>query len=196
MVIVAAPDFQPASFTALLAQARAQPDHYMVGSSAPAFDLSLQLLQSSAKVKLRSVPYPGTPQAAVDVIGGRIPLMVDSIGGAAAQIKAGKLKPLAVLDSRRSAILPDVPTVAESGVEGYESVGWVAVVAPKGTPPEIVDRLNAHLQEIVALPSMRSRLETLGFEPAAGSAVDLGTLIVTEHGKWGTVVKNAGLRNP
>jgi tripartite-type tricarboxylate transporter receptor subunit TctC len=194
MVLLAAPDFKPDTFAELLAQARANPDKFMIASSAPAFELSLHLLDSAGKAKFRVIPYPGSPQAAVDVIGGRVPMMLDSIGGAAAQIKAGKLRPLAVLDSKRSAYLPEVPTIAEAGVPGYESVGWVAIVAPRGTPPEIVERINAQLQKLGAQAANRAKLETLGFEPAPGSSADLARLIASEHAKWGAVVKAAGIK--
>jgi tripartite-type tricarboxylate transporter receptor subunit TctC len=124
---------------------------------------------------------------------GRVPLMVDTIGAQQANIAAGKLKAVAVLDSRRSPVLPDVPTVAEAGVPGYEAVGWVGIVAPRGTPKEIVDKLNGQLRSIMAMPAINEKLTLLGFEPSTGTPQAFDRTIHVEHAKWGEVVKAAGI---
>jgi tripartite-type tricarboxylate transporter receptor subunit TctC len=176
-----------------LKEARARPDAVMFASGAQAFELAMRLFASKADVRMGSVSYPGGGQAAIDVMAGRVPVMVDSIGAQQANIKAGKLKALAVLDSKRSVVLPDVPTVAESGVPGYQAVGWLGIVAPKGTPAPIVAKLNAQLRQIMAKPDVRDKMLALGFEPSTGSPQEFAREIQSEYAKWGAVVKSAGL---
>ena len=196
MVMLATPGSPIDSVGALIREAKARPGEVMFGSGAQAFELALRLFTSKAGVRMGSVPYPGGAPASIDVMSGRVPVMVDTIGAQAANIRAGKLKALAVLDSRRSVVLPDVPTVAEAGVPGYEAVGWVGIVAPKGTPEAVVTLLNTQLRQVMALPELKERLTLLGFEPATGSAKEFQLTIQTEHAKWGAVVREAGLAAP
>jgi tripartite-type tricarboxylate transporter receptor subunit TctC len=193
MVLLAGPSVKYDSVSALVREAKAHPGGIMFASGAQAFELALQLFNSKAGVKIASVSYPGGAQASIDVMADRVPIMVDSIGAQQANIKAGKLRALAVLDSRRSSVLPDVPTVAESGLSGYEAVGWISLVAPKGTPEAIVNKLNQQVRQIVALPEVRQKLLAISFEPASGSPKELDRLIQDEYAKWGEVVKTAGM---
>jgi tripartite-type tricarboxylate transporter receptor subunit TctC len=119
--------------------------------------------------------------------------MVDSIGAQLENIKAGKLKAIAVLDSRRSPVLPDVPTMQQSGISGYEAVGWTSLVAPKGTPNAVVNKLNAQMQQVLATPQIQQRLLNVGFEPWTSSPQQLTQHVATEYAKWGDVVRAAGL---
>lgn len=194
MAILASPGFEASSVQAILREAKARPGELMFASGAQAFELAIRLFQVKAGVQMGSVPYPGGAQASIDVMAGRVPLMVDVIGAQQANIQAGKLRPVAVLDSRRSTALPAVPTVAEAGVAGYEAVGWSAFVAPAGTPPEVVDRLSAQLREVMRMPSVRDRLIGLGFEPASSSPDELDRMIRSEHAKWGALVRELGLQ--
>ncbi|VTU37594.1 Argininosuccinate lyase [Variovorax sp. PBS-H4] len=193
MAILASPEYAAPSVTAILDDAKARPGEVMFASGAQAFELAIQLFQVMGGVKMGSVPYPGGAQASIDVIAGRVPLMVDVIGAQQANIKAGKLRPVAVLDSKRSTVLPDVPTVSESGIAGYEAVGWSAFMAPKGTPEAVVSKLNAQIRQIMAKPDVRDRLLGLGFEPASNTSAELGAMIQGEHAKWGALVKQLGL---
>jgi len=193
MAILASPGFPATTVPAILREARARPGELMFASGAQAFELAIQLFQSRGSVKMGSVPYPGGAQASIDVIAGRVPLMIDVIGAQQANIKAGKLRPIAVLDSKRSTVLPDIPTVAESGIPGYEAVGWSAFVAPRGTPDAVVAKLNAQLSKIMAMPEVRDRLLGLGFEPASNAANEMDAMIRSEHAKWGALVKELGL---
>ena len=193
MVLLASPDFKFNTVSSLVKESKAHPGVLMFASGAQAFELAMQLFNSRAGVKLGSVSYPGGGQASIDVMAGRVPVMVDTIGAQQANIKAGKLKAVAVLDSKRSAVLPDVPTVAEAGVPGYEAVGWVGIVAPKGTPAAIVTKLNGQLRQIMAMPEISDKLNTLGFEPSTGSVADFERQISTEYAKWGAVVREAGI---
>ncbi|MES2384443.1 MAG: Bug family tripartite tricarboxylate transporter substrate binding protein [Polaromonas sp.] len=193
MVLLAGPGFKYDSVNALIREAKARPGSLMYASGAQAFELALQLFKSKAGVDLGSVPYPGGAQASIDVMAGRVPLMADTIGAQQENIKAGKLRPLAVLDSKRSPILPDVPTMAESGVVGYEAMGWTSLVAPKGTSAAVVNKLNQQVQQIMAQPEVRQKMMTIGFEPWNGSPKDLERTIASEYAKWGEVVKASGM---
>lgn len=194
MAILAAPGFEQTSVQAILNEARATPGELMFASGAQAFELAIRLFQAKAGVQIGSVSYPGGAQASVDVIAGRVPLMVDVIGAQQGNIRAGKLRPVAVLDSRRASVLPHIPTVAESGVPGYEAVGWSALVAPAGTPSAVIEKLNGQVRQVMASAAIRDRLVELGFEPTANSPSELTQMIRSEHAKWGTLVKELGLQ--
>lgn len=193
MVLLAGPGFKYDSVQALVREAKAHPGQIMYASGAQAFELALQLFKSKAGVDLGSVSYPGGAPASIDVMAGRVPIMADTIGAQQENIKAGKLRALAVLDSTRSPLFPDVPTMAESGVTGYEAVGWTSLVAPKGTPPAIVAKLNEQIKQVLARPEIKQKLLTIGFEPWYGSPKALERTIASEYDKWGEVVRAAGL---
>jgi len=193
MVLLAGPSFKYDSVNALIREAKARPGELMIASGAQAFELAAQLFKSKAGVAILTVPYPGGAQASIDVIAGRVPLMIDTIGAQQENIRAGKLRPLAVLDSTRSAVLPDVATMAESGVRGYEALGWTSLVAPKGTSDAIVKKLNKQVGEILAQPETRKKLLTLGFDPWPGSPADLQRTVTAEYAKWGDVIKTSGM---
>jgi tripartite-type tricarboxylate transporter receptor subunit TctC len=193
MVLLAGPGFKYDNVSALIREAKARPGEIMFASGAQAFELALQLFKAKANINLGSVPYAGGAQASIDVLAGRVPLMVDTIGAQQENIKAGKLRALAMLDSKRSPLFPDVPTMAESGVSGYEAVGWTSLVAAKGTPQPIVQKLNQQLQQIIAMPEIRQKLLAIGFEPSGGSPNDLERTIQSEYAKWGQVINAAGM---
>jgi tripartite-type tricarboxylate transporter receptor subunit TctC len=193
MVMLASPLVADPTVRGFVKQAKDKPGELMFASGAQAFELAMQLFNAKAGVKIGSVTYPGGGQAAMDVMAGRVPIMVDTIGAQQANIKAGKLKAVAVLDSKRSSVLPDVPTVAEAGVPGYEAVGWVGIVAPKGTPKDIVAKLNTQLRTIMAMPAINEKLTLLGFEPSTGTPQAFDQTIHTEYAKWGEVVKTSGI---
>jgi tripartite-type tricarboxylate transporter receptor subunit TctC len=193
MVMLAGPGFKHDTVEALLREARAKPGTINFGSGAQAFELALQLFKTKAGVDIVSVPYPGGAPASIDVMAGRVGIMVDTIGAQQENIKAGKLRALAVLDSKRSAALPDVPTMIEAGVPGYEALGWTSLVAPKGTPDAVVAKLNQQLQQVLAMPEVTQKLLNVGFEPWPGTPRFLDQTIDTEYAKWGEVVKAAGM---
>ncbi|MEB0114529.1 tripartite tricarboxylate transporter substrate-binding protein [Variovorax sp. RTB1] len=193
MVMLASPSVADPTVRGFVKEAKDKPGELMFASGAQAFELAMQLFNAKAGVKIGSVTYPGGGQAAMDVMAGRVPIMVDTIGAQQANIKAGKLKAVAVLDSKRSSVLPDVPTVAEAGVPGYEAVGWVGIVAPKGTPKDIVAKLNTQLRTIMAMPAINEKLTLLGFEPSTGTPQAFDQTIHTEYAKWGEVVKTSGI---
>jgi tripartite-type tricarboxylate transporter receptor subunit TctC len=193
MVLLAGPSFKLDNVQALVREAKAKPGEYMLASGAQAFELAAQLFKSKAGINIATVPYPGGAQASIDVMAGRVPLMIDTIGAQQENIKAGKLRALAVLDSKRSPVLPEVPTMAESGVTGYEALGWTSLVAPKGTPDAIVNKLNQQVREILAQPEVNQKLMAIAFDPWHGSPADLQRTVVADYAKWGDVVKAAGM---
>ncbi len=193
MVLLAGPSFNYDSVQALVREAKARPGELMYASGAQAFELALQLFKSKAGVKLESVPYPGGAPASIDVMAGRVPVMVDTIGAQQQNIKAGKLRALAVLDSRRSPVLPDVPTMVEAGVPDYEAVGWTSLVAPRGTPDAVVNKLDQQIRQILERAEVRQKLMAIGFEPWHGTPQELERTISTEYAKWGDVVREAGM---
>ncbi|WP_353193332.1 tripartite tricarboxylate transporter substrate-binding protein [Pandoraea pnomenusa] len=195
MVMLASPSFKDPTVKNIIAQAKAHPGQIKSGQGAKAFELAQRLFNSKAGADIGVVSYRGGAPAAIDVMAGRVTLMVDTIGAQLGSIQGGKLVPVAVLDSKRSNLLPNVPTVAEAGVPGYEAVGWLGLVAPKGTPPNIVATLNKQLAQVLAQPEVAKKLESLGYEPNPSptpQAFEQG--IRTEYAKWGKVVKDAGIQ--
>ena len=154
--------------------------------------LSMELLKSMAGIDLVHVPYKGGGAALTDLLSGNVQAMFVSYGTGSAQIKAGKIRVLAVSSSQRSPALPDVPTIAEAGVPGYESGVWYALLAPHGTPPEIVKRL--HDGSVAALQSkeLRERFATDGVKPIGSTPEELTKYILSERVKWAEVVKRSG----
>ena len=128
-----------------------------------------------------------------EVVAGRVQLMFSDYAAAQAQVKSGTLRPLAVTSGQRSALLPDLPTIAESGVANYDLSGWISLFAPAGTPRSIVDRLNAEVTKALALPEVRNRLIELGAEPGAMPVAAFATWVQGEVNKWTGLAKAAGI---
>jgi tripartite-type tricarboxylate transporter receptor subunit TctC len=156
--------------------------------------LAGELLKTLTNVDMTHIPYKGSGPALSDVIGGHVPIIIDTTIVLGAQIKAGKLRPLAVAYPQRLATLPDVPTAAEAGVPGWEVVSWQAVFAPAGTPKPIVQRLNTEIAGIMKTPDVQARLADLGVEVGGGPPEQLGEFQKAEIAKWAKVVKAAGVK--
>ncbi len=180
----------------LIALARAQPGRLSVahGGNGTAMHLTSQLFQQMADIKLTEVPYKGSGPAALDVLSGQVPLGVVDLPSALAHIRAGKLIAFAVTTPQRLPQLPDVPTVAEGGLPGYDSTGWFGVVAPAGTPDAIVERLNAAFNAALADPQVVSAMRAQGVEPAPGTAAAFAATIRSETAKWAAVVHKANIK--
>lgn len=155
--------------------------------------LAGELFKLSAGVTMAHVPYKGGGQAIIDVIAGHVQVGFINILEASAQIKSERLRALAVTTAQRSPVLPGVPTVAESGLTGYEVTQWSGMLAPAGTPPAIIARLNAEIDKIMQKPLVRERLVADGAQPGGGSPEKFGTFIKADIAKWSKVVKSAGL---
>lgn len=194
LVMLAAPSMPETSIQAIVERAKKSPGELMYASGALAYEAAMLLFNAQTGAGLTVVSYPSLGQAATDVMTGRVPLLIDTIGTQLPNIQAGKLRPVAVLDSQRATVLPDVPTMRESGVAGYEAFGWVGLVAPRGTPADVVAKLNSQMKTIMAVPEVKEKLIQLGFEINTSSAEAFDKSIQSEYAKWGAVFKAAGIR--
>jgi len=178
-----------------IAMAKAEPGKINFGSGGVGTSphMSGELLEAMAGIKLTHVPYRGTAPAMTDLLGGRLPVMFDNLPGSIQQIRAGSIRALGVTTAKRLDSLPDVPTIGET-VPGYEVFVWYGICAPKGTPGEIVDKLNAAVNAVLANPRLKERFHDLGGEPMPMSPADFGTLVADETAKWAKVVKFAGVK--
>ena len=154
----------------------------------------MELLKVMAGIDLVHLPYKGSAPAMLDLLSGRVSLMLDAGVTATPQIKTGKLRALAVTGATRSAINPDLPTIAESGVPGYDSSVWIGVFAPTGTPRDIIDRLHATMTRILKMPDVRERLLGQEMEPVGSSPEQFSELVRSDLDKWLKVIKTANVR--
>ncbi|MDW8467951.1 MAG: tripartite tricarboxylate transporter substrate binding protein [Burkholderiales bacterium] len=193
--IIAHPS-QPATLAEVIAAARARPGAlaYGHGGNGSAMHLSGELLKMMARVNLVAVPYKGSGPVAADVLGGQVPLGVVDVPSALANVRAGKLRALAVTTARRIQAAPEVPTAAEAGLPGYEAIGWFGAVAPAGTPEPIVARLNAEMRAALDAPDIRERMIAAGAEPFTSTPQEFAAFIRAEAKKWAEVIRVAGVK--
>ena len=156
--------------------------------------LSAELFKFMTGTFILHVPYRGSAPALQDLLGGQIDLMFDNLPASIAQIRAGTVRALAVTTLTRAASLPDVPTLDESGLKGFDSQGWFALLAPRGTPQPILDRLNAQVNKALASPELRERLQRAGADPAGGSIEEFRLRMAAETERWGKVIRFAGIK--
>ena len=196
LVLVVHPGASLRSVGDLLAQARSKPDgiDYASSGSGTGSHLSGELLQSLGSVKLTHVPYKGTAQAMTDVLGGQVPMMFSVISPALPQIRAGKLRALAVTSERRMPQLPDVPTVAESGLPGYESTLAYGILAPRGTPGPVLAEIHAQIARVTATREFRERVDFEGAVVLEGTPAEYAALIRAQSDKWGKLIKASGVK--
>jgi tripartite-type tricarboxylate transporter receptor subunit TctC len=195
-VLVAHPSVAAKNLKELIALAKAQPGklNYASASIASVGHLTGELLNELAGIKMTHVAYKGSGQAVTDLLGGHIQLMFSGFSSTLPHIKSGKLRALAQTGEKRSAALPDVPTIAESGFPNFEATAWYGVHAPAKTPKAIVNRLNAEIVKALKLPDVKERLSGLGFEIAASTPEAYGKYIRSEITKWAKVVKASGAK--
>lgn len=156
--------------------------------------LTSELFASMAGVKLTHVPYKGTQQSIPDMMSGQVAILFDNVMTAQPNIKAGKVKGIAISSSTRSPLVPDLPTVAESGLPGFQSLVWFGLLGPANTPKAVVDRVNAEMNKALQLPDIQARFTQMGFEPAGGTATDFAQAIQRDAQKWSKVIKDAGVK--
>lgn len=180
----------------LIALAKAKPGQLAFASSGVggAHHLSGEMLRQASGIDIIHVAYKGGAPAASDLLAGHVPMMFEMGYAALPSIKAGKIRALAVTSAKRLPILPEVPTMMEAGVPGFESYNWQGVIVPAGTPREIVDRLNRELNAILAQPLTREFIASTGSEAGGGTPEAFGAFIRSETEKWGKVVRQAGIR--
>jgi tripartite-type tricarboxylate transporter receptor subunit TctC len=156
--------------------------------------VSCELFKSMTGVNVTHVPYKGRQFAIPDLVGGQIQLMFDNMPSALPMAKEGKIRALAQTGAKRSPAAPDIPTVDESGLKGFEATSWFALFAPAGTPKPVVDRLSAEMAKVLKLPDVQERLKTLGLEAIGSSPEDLAKYQQTEITKWAKVVRDSGAK--
>ena len=195
-VLVLNPSVPAKSVQEVIALAKAQPGKFTYASSGngTSIHLSGELFKSMTGVDMLHIPYKGSSPAVTDLLAGQVNMMFDNIPSSLPHIKAGKLRALAVTGSKRSQLLPDLPTIAEAGVAGYDSYVWFGIVAPAGTPPEIIAKLNAALVKTAATPEFRDRLTSQGYEVMSSTPEQMAASIRGEIDKWGKVVKASGAK--
>jgi tripartite-type tricarboxylate transporter receptor subunit TctC len=185
---------QPATLKEVIAQARSGNLAYGHGGQGSTMHLAGELLNMTAQIKLQAVPYKGSGPVSADVLGGQVPLGVVDVPSAIANVKAGKMRALAVTSKQRISAAPEVPTFQEAGLRGYEAVGWFGAVAPANTPKDIINRLNTEIRSALAAPDVKQRALTAGAEPHATSPEEFAAYIREETKKWGEVVRAAGIK--
>ncbi len=195
-ILVAHPSVPANTVRELIALAKASPEGLQYASSGAGTmsHLSGVLLASSAGIRLTQIPYPGSAQSMTDVLAGRVPMMFGPAATVWANVQAGKLKALAVTQPTRAAIAPDVPTMIEAGVEGYSAGIWMGMLAPSGTPREIVDKLSRAANDAVKSPEVLALLAAQGVDALGGSPEEFARFIDVELKKWASVVKDAGIK--
>lgn len=187
---------QPDSLKGVIDAAKAKPGalSYGHGGQGSTMHLAGELLNMMAGIKVQAVPYKGSGPVSADVLGGQVQLGVVDVPSAIANVKAGKLRALAVTTKRRISAAPDVPTFEEAGLAGYEAIGWFGAVAPAGTPSQIVTRLNQEIRNALSAPEVRERALSAGAEPFPTTPEEFAAIIREETKKWGEVVKTAGIK--
>jgi tripartite-type tricarboxylate transporter receptor subunit TctC len=188
------PEIPAKTLAEFIAYAKSKPGlaYGSAGNGSPQH-LGAEMLKTAAGIDIRHVPYRGSIPAMLDIIAGHIPFMVVDLQPALQQIKEGKVRVLGVTTPRRVAIAPDIPTIAEGGLDGYELVAWQGVVAPSGTPRPVVDQLAAQINRLIADPATRERLIAISLEPLPPSTPDsFAAYIKSEVDRWAVIVKNSG----
>ncbi|MFN7126599.1 MAG: Bug family tripartite tricarboxylate transporter substrate binding protein [Allorhizobium sp.] len=195
-VLVVNPELPAKSVEELLALLKAEPDKWSYASSGNGTPLHLsgELFKSMAGVTMEHIPYKGSGPALNDVLGNQVSIMFDNLPSSSAHIKAGTLKALAVTTAERAPSFPDIPTMAEAGLPGYETYTWNALFAPKDTPKDVVDRLNAAAVKAMADPGVAERMKEFSATIVASSPDELATHVKAEVAKWTPVVKDANVQ--
>jgi tripartite-type tricarboxylate transporter receptor subunit TctC len=197
LMLVVHPSIAAKSVQELVALAKANPGRLNFGSggvgSTP--HLSVELFKSAAGIDAVHVPYKGGAPALNDLVAGQISFMIENVPGTMPFVKGGKLRALAITSAQRSPLEPALPTMAESGVPGYEVVGWQGLFAVAGTPPETVARLQAEVAKVLRLPEVRERLAALGAEPVGSTPEEFGAFIRAERTRWGRIIREKGIRS-
>lgn len=180
----------------LIASAKAAPGklNYGSGGSGSTQHLTMELFKQRAGIDIQHVPYKGSAPAYTDMMGGQIEAIFDSVPSAVPFVKSGQMRVLAVSTAQRDSTLPDVPTVAESGLRGFDVLGWLGIVGPKGLNPAIRDKINADLKKALATEAVKEKMAKIGMQPVGGSPEDFGKYIASEYARWGDVIKAGDIK--
>jgi tripartite-type tricarboxylate transporter receptor subunit TctC len=195
-ILVVHPSLPARSLKEFVALAKSRPGQMAFASTGNGSTphLSMEMLKAQAGINLVHVPYKGTPQAVIDLLSGQVQAMFANTLSVLPHVKAGRLRALAISSAKRSAAAPELPTVAESGMPGYESGTWFGMFAPAGTPREIISRLNGEINKIVATAEMKSRLVAQGADPISVTPEQFRAFVKNELARWGKIVKTVGIK--
>jgi tripartite-type tricarboxylate transporter receptor subunit TctC len=195
-LLVVNPSLPVKTVQEFIAYAKANPETLTFASTGNGSSphLTMEIFKTQAQITVQHVPYKGSGPALTDLISGQVKSMFANILSVLPQVKAGRLRALAVSSSKRSPAAPDWPTVAEAGLPGFESSTWFALLAPANTPPDVITKLNAEVAKIVQSPAIRDELLLQGAEPGSGSPAEVSAYIGQEVQKWGEVVKTSGAK--
>jgi tripartite-type tricarboxylate transporter receptor subunit TctC len=190
------PSIPASNVREFIAYAKANPGklNFGSGSTGSAGHLAGELFKSMAGVEMTHIPYKGAAPAMQDLIGGQVQVMFDNLASALGQVRAGKVKGLAVTTAKRTSLAPELPTIAESGLPGFDISTWFGVFVPAGTPREVVERLHAEFVRALASPDVRDKILNLGAEPVGNRPEEFAAYIAREAGKYARVVKASGAR--
>ncbi len=194
LILVVNPTLPVRTVKELIALGRAKPDALNYGSSSNATALPTELFKAMTGIQAQHIPYKGSPPMLADLIAGQIQMSIAAAISAIPQVKSGKLRVLAIGDSRRSSEMPDLPTIAEAGVPGYQATIWSGLLAPAGTSAPIIERLNREVVKAVRAPDFRAKLLELGAESVGSTAAEWGAFLRSEIEKWQKIAKRAGMR--
>jgi tripartite-type tricarboxylate transporter receptor subunit TctC len=195
-VLVAGPGTPLANVQQMIAQAKAAPKSLTFGSAGTGSNshLAMELLNQRTGTQMVHAPYKGSGPLKTDLLGGHLPLGVDGLGGLSELIRAGKLKPLAVLAPRRSPLAPEIPSLGDLGIQDVDGNGWYGALVPAGTPPAVVARLNAAFATALQAPDVHEQFNKMGVEAVGGSSEDFRNYLLGERRKWAEVIKKANIK--
>jgi tripartite-type tricarboxylate transporter receptor subunit TctC len=196
LILVVHPSVPANSVQELIAHAKKNPGklNYASAGSGTGGHVAAELFKSLTGIEAQHVPYKGATPAVTDLIGGRVDFFFDGMPSALPHVQSGRLRVLAITTKTRSATIPNVPTVAEAGVPGFEVSLWLGFMAPAGTPADIVNKLNKEINDAVASAPVRERFAKLGLEPLTATPQEFGALIRSETAKWAEMIKRSGAR--
>ena len=196
LLLAVTPSLPVKNVAELVAWLKANPGKasYASSGNGGAPHMSAELFKTLAGVDVAHIPYKGSTAAHPDLIAGRVALMFDTVAAIAPQVKAGSVRALAVTTAKRSAVFPDVPTMQEAGIAGYDTSTWGGLLAPAGTPKDVIAKLNAEVVKALAAPDVREALAKAGIEPASGSAAQFDEFIRAEMTRWAKVAQAAGVQ--
>ncbi len=196
LLMVVNPSVPVKTVKELIALAKARPGelNFATGGIGSSPHMSMELFKSTVKLDMVPIHYKGDSAAIIDIIGGQVPMLTSSISALLPYVRSGKLRGVAVTSLKRSTVAPDFPTIAESGLPGFEVITWFGILAPAATPKEIINRLNGEIVQAVSQPALREQLTKMGFEIVANTPEQYAVFLREENVKWGKVVKDLGLR--
>jgi tripartite-type tricarboxylate transporter receptor subunit TctC len=196
LVVVVHPSVPAKNLKEFIALAKSKPGDLHYASSGPGtpYHMAGELFKAMSKTDIVHVPHRGSGEARTAVLGGHIEMMMDAVSTMAPNVKAGKVRALGTTGAKRSSVLPDVPTVSEAGVPGYEAVIWLGIMAPKGTPQQVVDKLNTEINKVLVKPEVKKAWADQGVTPMVMKPAEFGAYLREDIAKWAKVVKISGAK--